>query len=203
MTFVNSMSDLFHEVLPSEAISAVFGVMAAASWHTFQILTKRPERMAEWLNTPGIAETCIETFELATRGQWPGWPLPNVWLGTSIEAQEYAEQRLPALASSPAALRFASAEPLLGPLNLESAALGWGSLPWLDWLITGGESGPGARPLELEWLEALIQQAARAGRPIFVKQLGKAWAGKGKGGDPSTWPENLRRRELPQETNDG
>lgn len=227
--FVNSMSDLFHEDLSDEAIARVYGVMAATPWHTYQVLTKRPTRAATWylngfgglanamvhrlgrsggeLLPPRHCEAIYETFELCTGGQfrrcqdveWPGWPLPNVHLGVSVENQTYAEARLPILQLLPAAIRFASAEPLLGPVDLDRHELGWGSQPWLDWLIVGGESGPHARPLDLAWIEQLVGQADQVGKPVFVKQLGRAWAGKGKGGDPAAWPENLRRRQMPLE----
>ena len=116
-------------------------------------------------------------------------PLRNVWLGTSIESDRYA-YRADALRATPAAVRFISAEPLLGPLpSLD--------LTGIDWLILGGESGPGSRPMDLGWVRELIGMARDAGAAVFVKQLGLRWAGSGKGGDWSTWPEDLRVREYP------
>lgn len=144
MIFVNSMSDLFHELIPLEYIRQVFEVMAEAERHTFQVLTKRHERLAE----------------LAPELDWP----PNVWIGVSIENARWA-LRADYLRDVPAAVRFISAEPLLGPvdgLNLER----------IDWLIAGGESGPKHRPVRPEWLRALRDQCARDGVAFFFKQWG-------------------------------
>jgi protein gp37 len=153
--FVNSMSDLFHERVPEAFIEEVFRVMAAAGWHTFQVLTKRPARMH--------AVVASDTFASAVGGAH-GWPLPNVWLGTSVEDQRRADERVPLLARTPAAVRFLSCEPLLGPLDLA---------PWLDrlgWVIVGGESGPRHRPMDPDWARALRDQCAAAGVPFFFKQ---------------------------------
>ena len=145
--FVCSMSDLFHEDVPAEFIGQVFSVMVRAERHTFQVLTKRPER----------------ALELADGLPWPG----NVWMGTSVESQDYAEERLERLAGIPARVRFVSAEPLLGPLDLGR---------WLgdvvQWVIVGGESGPRARPMRQEWALELLEQCDAAGIPAFLKQLG-------------------------------
>ena len=142
--FVNSMSDLFHELVPLDFIWNVFDVMTEASQHVFQILTKRHERLAE----------------LASMIDWPG----NVWMGVSIENARWVE-RADALRSVPAAVRFISAEPLLGPLdNLDLAGI--------DWLIAGGESGPGHRPVEEEWLLRLRDQCQSEGVAFFFKQWG-------------------------------
>ena len=131
--FVNSMSDLFHPDVPDLFIAQVFTVMALCPQHTFQILTKRPQRMASLLRH---REACYD-----------GWPLPNVWLGTSIENDRYAF-RADHLRATPAAVRFVSAEPLLGPLpSLD--------LTGIDWLIVGGESGPAARPMHPDWVRDL------------------------------------------------
>jgi len=117
-------------------------------------------------------------------------PLPNVELGTSIETDEHVH-RAHHLRETPAAVRFLSLEPLLGPLpSLD--------LTGMDQVIIGGESGPGARPLDLGWVRELIGMARDAGTAVFVKQLGTHWAGNGKGGDPARWPEDLRIREFPQ-----
>jgi protein gp37 len=131
--FVNSMSDLFHEKLSNAAIAAVFGAMAACPQHTFQILTKRPERMAHWFKTLSYmpldhtdfeVRQCIGAFDMLTAPDarkhvnYPTWPLPNVWLGTSVENQATADERIPNLLATPAAKRFVSAEPLLGPVDL-------------------------------------------------------------------------------------
>ena len=216
--FVNSMSDLFHARVDREFLARFWAVMAATPQHTYQILTKRPERMAKILNdecacgsghrpgvhfksamswastahsdtyVPGLSPTMGRFSQLSYDEMMP---LPNVWLGTSIELDKHVG-RADALRDTPAAVRFISAEPLLGPLpSLD--------LRGIDWLIIGGESGPGSRPMELAWVEELIGKARDAGTAVFVKQLGKVWAGSGKGGDWLGWPEHLRIREYPAE----
>jgi protein gp37 len=144
--FVNSMSDLFHEEVPFEFIEAVFATMQAAHWHTFQVLTKRHERLVE----------------LAPRLSWPG----NVWMGVTIENRRFV-QRADYLRRVPAAVRFISAEPLLGPLD----GLG---LAGVHWLIAGGESGPGHRRIDPEWVRTLRDQCAGSGVAFFFKQWGGA-----------------------------
>jgi protein gp37 len=171
--FVNSMSDLFHENLADDVIDRVFAVMARAPHHTFQILTKRPARMLEY-----------------SRARLLGFPLPNVWLGVSAEDQPTADERIPVLLETPAAVRFISAEPLLGPVDLydylhpscecelsdpmsavyqhdEACPAGAGRL---DWVIVGGESGPGHRAMDPAWAESIAAQCVSAGVPVFVKQ---------------------------------
>jgi protein gp37 len=151
--FVNSLSDLFHRDLPDEAIARVFAVMALSQQHTFQVLTKRPHTMARLLNSNEFG-AMVGSEILAVPKTGPGqlarawhWPLRNVWLGTSIEADRYAF-RADSLRRTPAAVRFISAEPLLGPLpSLD--------LTGIDWLIVGGESGPGARPMHPQWVRDL------------------------------------------------
>ena len=182
--FVNSMSDLFHEAVPFRFLDAVFHVMRSTPRHTYQVLTKRPERMRFYMRD--------------TRA-----PLaPNVWLGVSVENQRMADERIPLLLDTPAAVRFLSVEPLLGPVNLH---------PWLsggiNWCIVGGESGPQARPCELPWIGAIVEQCKAAGVPVFVKQLGRrpqvqgepacTWIADRKGGRPDEWPPELRVREWP------
>lgn len=174
MVFVNSMSDLFHTQVPTEFIAKVFAVMATAEKHIFQVLTKRPGRMRSLLTNPAFINTvATDQGELAGRLDQPGWPLPNVWLGVSVETQHWAQVRLPALAETPAAVRFVSCEPLLGPVDLttwltDSPGLG------LDWVIVGGESGPHARPIQLGWVQDLRDQCHHAPtRPaFFFKQWG-------------------------------
>ena len=152
--FVNSMSDLFHHAIPYETITQVFTVMAyRAPWHTYQVLTKRPGRAVGWWEQEG-------------RDQFEEWPA-NVWIGTSVENQKYAP-RLTVLARIPAPIRFVSAEPLLGPLNIEH----WLELDRLQWVICGGESGPGARPMDESWARNLLIQCQEAHVPFFLKQLG-------------------------------
>lgn len=146
--FVNSMSDLFHPDVPDEFIRRIFDVMCLTRRHTFQILTKRPQRMADLL------------------GRWSseGWfyTLPNVWLGSSIESDRYAF-RADHLRATPAAVHFLSLEPLLGPLpSLDLAGIGW--------VIVGAESGRGARPMDLDWVRDIRDRCVTAGIPFFLKQ---------------------------------
>jgi protein gp37 len=167
--FVNSMSDLFHEQVPEEFIHRVWVVMESAPSHTFQVLTKRPERMRD------ILTGCLSDRVL-----------PNVWLGTSIENDRYVG-RADALRETPAAVRFISAEPLLGPLpSLD--------LTGIDWLIVGGESGPGARPMDPDWVRDLVERADAAGCAVFVKQS----AGRVPG-QQGRLPDDLwARKEYPR-----
>ncbi len=197
--FVNSMSDLFHESLTNEQIAAVFGVMAATPQHTFQILTKRARRMREWFEWaeqeaakvgPGAeVELCVNyADEEGALGERivvdPRWPLLNVWPGVSVENQAAADERVPLLLRTPAAVRFLSCEPLLGGLYLTPYLAGIATLgviaadgslherphPPLDWIIAGCESGPGARPCDITWLRSLRDQCAAADVPFFLKQ---------------------------------
>jgi protein gp37 len=192
--FVNSMSDLFHEEVPSAFIGKVFGVMAVARQHVFQVLTKRPQRMLDLLADGVVGplkgeadQTAFEirrerstTAEEASR--WPGlkWPLPNVWLGVSVEDQATADERVPLLLRIPAAIRFVSYEPALGPINLGWYLLRFDPMqgdktPNLRWLIAGGESGPNARPPHPDWFRSVRDQCAEAGLAFFFKQWGE-WA---------------------------
>lgn len=238
--FVNSMSDLFHEDVPDSFIDRVFAVMGLAPRHTFQILTKRPRRMREYVADGGRAAgvfDLVRTSELSYR--WHGenlppqsWPLANVWLGVSVEDQATADERIPLLLQTPAAVRFLSCEPLLSSINLSR-------VPGLNkcgsagqeitrnlWVIVGGESGPKARPFNIQWARGIIAQCRAAGVPVFVKQLGarpylhaESSATEERpgfsmrmsslqidktisfidraGADPSEWPEDLRVREFP------
>jgi protein gp37 len=142
--FVNSMSDLFHDAVPDEFIRRTFDVMARAHWHTFQVLTKRAQRL----------------LALAPRLDWP----PNVWQGVSVETRQYYP-RIDCLRQVPAAIRFLSVEPLLG-------ALGRLPLQGIHWVICGGESGPGHRPAEAAWVREVRDQCREAGVPFFFKQWG-------------------------------
>lgn len=261
--FVDSMSDLFHEDLPDEVIDRVFAVMRISSRHTFQILTKRPERMLRWFSGDGrprcdavynrsYAMTMVHGGYVQAR-----WPLPNVWLGVSVENQETADMRIPLLLQTPAAVRFVSYEPALGPidftrLNVRAALPYSGSLyldalrgsgykpspltglpielesDRLDWIIIGGESGPGARPFDVRWAINTVRQCRDAKVPCFVKQMGSLpiipaarqnhyeW-GEGnfdyfngsndvwriklrdkKGGNIDEWADHLRVRDFPE-----
>lgn len=194
--FVNSMSDLFHESVPFETIAAVFGVMAACPQHTFQVLTKRPARMLEWfawIERAGASFVrrgvnacrgvrwyawCYEAGVEPNAGRPWAWPLPNVWLGVSAEDQTTADERIPLLLQTPAAKRFVSLEPLLGPIDLErpwapSPVVDGVCPPMLNWVIVGGESGPSARPMHPDWARSLRDQCQRAGVPFFFKQWGQ------------------------------
>lgn len=165
MIFVNSMSDLFHEDIPVDYLESVFDVMARAEQHTFQILTKRQDRLAD----------------LAPFLPWPA----NVWMGVSIENRRFVN-RADALRQVPAAVRFISAEPLLGPLEGLD-------LTGVDWLIAGGESGPRHRPVKIEWLRDLRDRCLQENVAFFFKQ----WGGvRPKSGgrklDGRTWDEMPR-----------
>jgi protein gp37 len=200
--FVNSMSDLFHAEVPFEYIDQVFAVMALTPQHTYQILTKRPERMAEYFAPKEIDMNRASSLVMAAAlemlpkqeqhlGVMKPWPLPNVWLGTSVEDQATAAARIPHLLRCPAAVRFLSCEPLLGAVDLwpvmeahmeyrrihENACFRDPSTPpWgIQWVITGGESGHGARPMHPDWARSLRDQCKAAGVPFFFKQWG-AWS---------------------------
>lgn len=192
--FVNSMSDLFHEALPDEAIDHVFAAMICAPWHTFQVLTKRPRRMQEYLSrTRGLDNVLVRVNKAARQMRKPSgwrpaegcaWPYPHVWLGVSVEDQKTADERIPLLLQTPAAKRFVSYEPALGPVDFTA---GDGSRSWLKpifrgelrgwepaiyWVIVGGESGPGARPFDLAWARSVRDQCRAAGVAFLMKQLG-------------------------------
>ncbi|MFC3097335.1 DUF5131 family protein [Alteraurantiacibacter palmitatis] len=219
--FVCSTADLFHESVPDEWIDRVFAVMALCPQHTFQVLTKRSSRMREYFAGDQLMERIdcemdcliaerVDPLERRSddlRATAPiieeVWPLPNVWLGVSVEDQAAADSRIPDLLAAPAAIRFISAEPLLGPVDLRHVALSpadivdsltcdcfhvergigipAGEIGWtpekgctrIDWVIAGGESGPGARPMHPDWARSLRDQCAAAGVPFFFKQWGE------------------------------
>jgi protein gp37 len=168
--FVNSMSDLFHQALPLEFILRVFEVMRRADWHRYQILTKRAERL----------------LELDSKLTW----LPHIWLGVSVENEDYTF-RIDHLRQTGAQMKFLSLEPLLGPIpRLE--------LSGIDWVIVGGESGPGARPMNAAWVRSIRQQCRRARVPFFFKQWGGAQKKRnGRLLDGRTWDEMPRCRARP------
>ncbi|RWM02130.1 MAG: phage Gp37/Gp68 family protein [Mesorhizobium sp.] len=200
--FVDSMGDLFHEDVPDEWIDKTFAVMAVTPHHTYQPLTKRADRARRYLSDPAtkrriydiasslVIERQIEVVLIAPgtderqapfgpRVYLDQWPLPNVWLGVSSERQQEADERVPELLATPAAIRFVSAEPLLGPINFgalqasipTNAWLTW--LDGLDWIIVGGESGPNARPMHPAWARSIRDQCQAAGVPFFFKQWGE------------------------------
>lgn len=233
--FVNSLSDLFHDDIPDEFIVAVFGMMAAAMQHTFQVLTKRPERMAKWFawldeqggigryirNNPEMVRDYFASgSRFATyRGRtirtnedaWAmvfnaaacvGKVLPNVWIGVSVEDQATADERIPILLQAPAAVRFVSVEPLLGPVSLRPYLAMRTEIEGvqvererLDWVIVGGESGPKARPMHPDWARSILDQCRAAGVPFFFKQ----WGNLVPPGQAD--PECLTDRQLDRELN--
>jgi len=210
--FVNSMSDLFHDGVLDEFIDKVFAVMALAPQHTFQILTKRAARMQMYLRNHAARVSALLLHWGDRGGRW--WPfeavktlrweevnraavavfkpLPNVWLGVSVEDQARADERVQLLLQTPAAVRWISAEPLLGPLSIAEylrvdgchtfadgqsfpvlcVACGGKGSPRLDWVVVGGESGPGARQFDIAWARSLRDQCKAAGVPYFLKQIG-------------------------------
>ncbi|OZC62126.1 hypothetical protein CH267_00870 [Rhodococcus sp. 06-621-2] len=180
--FVDSMSDLFHDEIPDNFIAEVFAVMALASQHTFQVLTKRAGRMRALLNrNEFLTRVCEVGHGIADRQKLDGrifdrgpWPLPNVWLGVSTENQKWADIRIPQLLDTPAAVRFISAEPLLGEVMLPLAWLHRaGHTGRVDWVIAGGESGRGARPVHPDWVRTLRDQCVFTGTPFHFKQWGE------------------------------
>lgn len=184
--FVNSMADLFHEKVPFEFVDRVFAIMALCPQHTFQVLTKRPERMAEYFSTRDseafVYERAIDLYpgNISDSTDYceehvQKWPLPNVWLGTSVEDQAAAEARIPHLLRCPASVRFLSCEPLLGAVDFSRVGVRKtriGESNRIDWVIVGGESGAGARSCDLAWIRGIVSQCRDAGVACFVKQLG-------------------------------
>lgn len=210
--FVNSMSDLFHDKVPDDYIAQVFAVMALAPQHTFQLLTKRHGRMRSLLSSerfPGLVYMAINALlehgnplhinDIAIMDALDGFSrgrfkvLPNVWLGVSAEDQKRADLRIPALLDTPAAVRFVSAEPLLGALDIARFAEHDDAkydVPPLSWVIVGGESGPGARPMHPEWARSLRDQCVAAGVPFLFKQWGEYVPHFPlEGRDPDVWIE--------------
>jgi protein gp37 len=213
--FVDSMSDLFHPEVPDEFIHRVCSVIARCPQHTFQLLTKRAKRMHDFF-------AC-----------WMRPPPPNLWVGVSVEDQAAADERIPLLLATPAEVRFLSIEPMLGPVELRGlggiciqhplkpAGVCMAHVPDISWVICGAESGPGARPCDLEWIRDIVRQCKEAGVACFVKQLGARPVSRSAddrrhcgdmllpdrfrlmlrdraGADPAEWPKDLRVREMPQ-----
>lgn len=235
--FPFDMTDLFQEGVPDALISQAFGAMAGSP-ATFQVLTKRAQRLAAFVSSPMTSSNMAGWMKGNLRAwvrdtPWNGpWPLPNVWLGVSVEDQATADARIPLLLQTPAAKRFISYEPALGPIDFsdgpldpESTMGSWSDLDQLDWVIVGGESGPGARSFDVAWARSTVAQCKAAGVACFVKQLGRfpfsnhpepGWSPlfedshgrvpsgeyapriqSAKGGDMAEWPEDLRVREFP------
>ncbi len=219
--FVGDMFDLFHEAIPIVFVGRVFGMMAKCPHHTFQVLTKRAKYMQSILSRV-----------VKHNDEYIHWPMPHVWTGVSVEDQKRADERIPLLCQTPAALRFLSVEPMLEEVNVTPWVhrLNDGACPrCINWVICGGESGPGARPFNLAWAESLLAQCRAAGVPCFMKQIGsrpQVYSCRGvmgriapsamsrcwredirqrdrKGGDPSEWPKLLRVREFPKQKVEG
>jgi len=221
-------TDLFHKNIPDEWIDRVFAVMGLCPQHTFQLLTKRPERMRDYITMPtrhNRLEHCaydmVDTalaFEPHARcwdrGASFDWPLPNVHLGVSVENQRTADERIPLLLQTPAAVRFVSLEPMLGPVNLRDEWLSgqtgtavrrfydgdWGAVerePKLSQIILGCESGPHRRPCEIKWMTDVVEQRWGTRAKAFVKQVS---IGGKVSHNMDEWPEALRVQEYPKET---
>lgn len=215
--FVGDMTDVFGDWVTDEMLDRLFAVFAVRQDVTWQVLTKRPERARAYITARHrfsyVMNHVPEGQVLNGRSRWP---LPNVWLGASVEDQRAANTRIRLLLDTPAAVRFLSCEPLLGPVAIQPWLL---SVPTIDWVIVGGESGPGARLCNIEWIRSLVWQCQSAQVPVFVKQLGsrpialdtELWergtyvpmyvpvkVRHSHGGDPAEWPEDLRVREFPQ-----
>lgn len=235
--FVNSMSDLFHEKLADEVIDSVFAVMLLSPRHTFQVLTKRADRMRRYFERLGAYALILRAAD-RIRAEHPELaqvgisdprlvPAPWIWLGVSVEDQQRADERIPDLLCTPAAVRFVSYEPALGPVDfspwvfdreaaIEKAMFGAAAMSQdqadaviecsLDWVIVGGESGPRARPFDVAWALRVVDQCEAAGVACFVKQLGARPLDVGvprslksrKGNDMSEWPMSIRVREMPK-----
>ncbi len=233
--FVNSMSDIFHKEIPDSYIDKIFGVMASLPQHTFQILTKRPQRMVEYFQSHRIdlayrwaegAKSVVEekfkgTINENVRRQCThfGTKLPNVWMGVSVEDQWAADQRIPLLLGTPVAVRWVSCEPLLEEVNLNHIECNpdkpglsmsalheqldgcfYNSTAQLDWVVVGGESGPGCRPMNFEWARSLKNQCQGSEAKFFMKQLGGT---HDKREDLEDLPEDLRIREYPNSSSSG
>lgn len=215
MIFVNSMSDLFHPAVPDDFIDSVFGVMWACLYgrneqdgHIFQVLTKRADRMRDYFKTDrreAWARSAVDYGGgIDPDGIWDQTmdfegPHPRIWLGVSVEDQAAANERIPLLLDTPAAVRWISAEPLLGPVDLERGGFALHRpvvspsgkrYPGLDWVVVGGESGPNARPMHPAWARSLREQCAEAGVPFLFKQWGEWWP---VGKNPNGAQDSMRR----------
>lgn len=222
--FVENQSDLFGEWVTDEQVDHVFAVMMMCQRHTFQVLTKRPERMLEYFRTIpfGGQDGAHDTRQFRITKQWSKlgpakpnwngtptatlqamtrWPLSNVWLGISCESQPTAEKRTAILRQIPAAIRFISQEPQIAEIDWRP-----GMLDGIGWLVQGGESGRGARDFHVEWAQKTSLQCAEANVSYFLKQIGAKpivdgelmyWIIDRKGGDMDEWPQDLRVRQFP------
>ena len=214
--FVSDMTDLFGEWVPDEWLDRIFGAMALASAVTFQVLTKRPEQMRAYFADKDLwfkVKIAAANMKDDDPGLLP-WPLPNIWLGVSVENQRWADERIPILLDTPAAVRFLSCEPLLGPVDLtgdfarysEAGLIARDETGYFEphvwalaknaisWVIVGGESGPKHRPFDPDWARSTVAQCRKAGVACFVKQLG----GARPGNRIFELPPDLRVREFPR-----
>lgn len=206
--FVNSMSDLFFEKFTDYQVAEIFAVMLLSPRHTFQVLTKRPERMLSVVRAPDFYENVL-AYAGIIRAQRPELtqigisnpsllPAPWIWLGVSVEDRKHGLPRIDLLRQTPAAVRFLSIEPQLEDL-------GELDLTGIHWVIVGGESGYRARPFDIAWADSIVSQCRAAGVACFVKQLGSVPMASGhrfklghtKSADPAEWPERLRVQEFP------
>lgn len=218
--FACSMTDLFGEWVADEMIDRIFAAMGACEdaglGHQFQVLTKRAGRMRDYMRSDAACKAWN-----SRRLDREAWPPRNIWAGVSVEDQRRADERIPLLLDTPAAVRWVSYEPALEAVdfdrwfwmyseyggNRRMPAGGWDHPQPIGWVVVGGERGPGARPFNIEWARSIIRQCKAAGVPVFIKQVGaNAWDGKiphpgfsdRKGGDPAEWPdEDLHVREYP------
>lgn len=188
--FVCAHGDLFHESVPDEWILDVFTIMAIAHWHTFQVLTKRAERLWEFVSRPDLLQDIYANWYNFHGGarEVQSWPLPNVWLGCSAEDQPRYDERRGWLDNTPAAVRFWSIEPMLGPIDMQIGIM----KP--DWVIVGGENGP--RPMQPEWARSIRDQCANAGVPFFFKQWGTTLPAGQLMADGRPWQGNCALRAV-------
>ena len=192
--FVISMSDLFHPDVPEAFIDRVLDVISACPQHTFQVLTKLPELLQQKLYGFAAGARCRELGG--------GDYCPNLWLGVSVEDQKTADERIPLLLQVPAAVRWVSYEPALGLVDFEAVPSLTGQI---NWVVCGGESGPNARPFDVQWARVVRDQCKAAGVPFFMKQVGSnpiwqegdMYVRDRKGGEIANWPPDLRIREYP------
>lgn len=211
--FVCSMTDLFWEAIPDAFIDRVLAVMMLSPRHTFQVLTKRAERMRDYFRAPDLYRRILAVADHELRplrrelgsipisnpadGAWRPW----IWLGVSVEDQQRADERIPLLLQTPAAVRWVSAEPLLGPVTLNPWLLSEhgrrqiGAEPGLSWVVVGGESGHGARRCNVAWIRSVIRQCRAAKVPVFCKQLGANVIDRNDTGfdgqEPTAWPDEF------------
>ena len=213
------MTDIFGDWVPFELLDRLFAVFALRPDITFQVLTKRPERMAEYLltrfRTARVSEracmmgTADQRASLVEPNFRP-WPFPNVWLGCSVENQQAADERIPHLLKCPAAVRFLSVEPMIGPVEFSDvsqrsdalAQLGKKALSGIDWTIVGGESGHGARPMHPDWTRSIRDQCKAAGVAFFFKQWGE-WMNAEAAGYPELSDESVNKSRRALITLDG